>query len=85
MENYEIEIKKSAQKELEKLPKKDIQIIVEKINGLCKNPRGPNSIKLSGDEKYRMRVGRYRVLYEIVDQVLMIYVIKIAHRKEVYR
>ncbi len=85
MENYELEIKKSAQKELEKLPKKDIQVIVEKINGLRKNPRGPKSIKLSGDEKYRLRVGNYRVLYEIVDKILMIYVIKIAHRKEVYR
>lgn len=85
MVNYRIKIKKSAQKEISNLPKKDIAKIVKAIQCLARNPRGPNCKKLSNQERYRLRVGRYRVLYEIEDELLIIVIVKVAHRKEVYR
>jgi mRNA interferase RelE/StbE len=83
--NYELEVKKSAAKEIADLPSKDIQRIVEKIRDLRSNPRPAGSEKLSGDAKYRIRQGTYRVLYEIDDLALTVTVVKIAHRREVYR
>ena len=85
MANYEVEVKKSAAKEIADLPSKDIQRIVEKIQNLRSNPRPSGSEKLSGDDKYRIRQGTYRVLYEIDDATLTVTVVKIAHRREVYR
>ena len=85
MANYEVEVKKSAAKEIADLPWKDIQRIVEKIQNLRSNPRPSGSEKLSGDDKYRIRQGTYRVLYEIDDVTLTVTVVKIAHRREVYR
>ena len=85
MEKYRIEIQRTAQREIERLPKKDVQAILRAVTTLSDNPRGQNSIKLTGEEKYRLRVGRYRVLYEIHDDVLRILVVKVAHRKEAYR
>jgi len=85
MARYELRIKKSVAKDLGPLPKKDVQSIVEAINGLGDNPRPPQSMKLSGAEKYRLRCGSYRVLYEIYDNVLIVCVVKVGHRKDVYR
>lgn len=85
MEKYRVEFRKTAQREIERLPKKDILAILKAIGTLSENPRGQNSIKLTGEEKYRLRVGRYRILYEIHDDVLLILVVKVAHRKEAYR
>jgi mRNA interferase RelE/StbE len=85
MARYELRIKKSVTKDLDSLPKKDLQRIVEAINGLADTPRPPQSLKLSGDEKYRLRCGVYRVLYEIQDEVLIVCVVKVGHRKDVYR
>jgi mRNA interferase RelE/StbE len=85
MASYKIEIKKSAQKEIQKLPDLDMKRIVKKIESLATNPRGPDSKKLSSEERYRVRVGQYRILYEIYDDVLVVMVVKIAHRKDVYR
>ena len=85
MEKYNIEIKTSAVKELNRLPKKDLTPVIARIKALADNPRPPNSKKLCADEKYRIRQGKYRILYEIEDRVLIVYVVKIAHRKEVYR
>jgi mRNA interferase RelE/StbE len=85
MANYSIEIKKSATKEMAKLPKIHLQRIVEKIQALSTNPRPEGCKKLSADEKYRIRVGNYRILYSIEDNQLIVYVVKIGHRKEVYR
>lgn len=85
MARYELRIKKSVPKDLDPLPRKDVQRIVEAINELADNPRPPQSIKLSGAEKYRLRCGAYRVLYEIHDQVLIVCVVKVGHRKDVYR
>ena len=85
MARYELRIKKTVARDLESLPKKDVQRIVEAINGLADNPRPPQSLKLSGAEKYRLRCGVYRILYEIQDEVLIVCVVKVGHRKDVYR
>jgi mRNA interferase RelE/StbE len=85
MARYRIEVKKSAVKELSQIPKKDLVKIVKNINSLADNPRPKGSKKLSREEKYRIRYGKYRILYLIKDDLLVIYVIKVAHRKDIYR
>lgn len=82
---YRIQIKKSATKEINALPTSDKVRIIAKIQALAKNPRGPDSKKLSSQEKYRVRVGVYRILYEIHDSILMITIVRVAHRKDIYR
>ena len=85
MARYELQIRKSVAKDLDPLPKKDVRRIVEVIYGLADNPRPPQSIKLSGAEKYRLRCGVYRILYEIHDNVLIVCIVKVGHRKDVCR
>jgi mRNA interferase RelE/StbE len=85
MGKYKIELKKSAAKEIAKLPKQALRAIMERITALTDNPRPIDCKKLSGEEKYRIRCGRYRILYLIEDEVLLIFVVKVAHRKDVYR
>ncbi|MFH1195608.1 MAG: type II toxin-antitoxin system RelE/ParE family toxin [bacterium] len=85
MANYSIEIKKSAAKEIQNLPSTEIKTILSKIEQLSENPRPYNSLKLSDEEKYRIRVGRYRILYHISDEQLLVTVVKVAHRKDVYK
>lgn len=86
MARYRILIKPSAAKEIESIPlKRDRQRIVERISKLADNPRPPGCEKLSGQNKYRVRQGRYRIVYSMEDQDLVVYVIKVGHRKEVYR
>lgn len=84
MESYSLLIRRSAKKEIEALPQKDRRRIVEKIQALAHNPRPPGCEKLSGADKYRIRQGDYRILYEIVDRDLIITVVKVGHRREVY-
>ena len=67
MAKYKILIKPSAIKELAKLAKKDLQKVVERIRSLSTNARPPGCEKLSGDEKYRVRQGNYRIIYSIED------------------
>jgi mRNA interferase RelE/StbE len=85
MANYKIEIKKSAAKEIGKLPRVVLKRILERIGALGEEPRPKGCKKLSADEKYRIRVGVYRVLYRIDDDKLVIFVVKAGHRKEIYR
>ncbi len=85
MASYEVRFRKSVSKDLDPLPKRDVQRIVAAISALARNPRPPQSRKLSGSEKYRLRCGVYRVLYEIRDDVLVVCVVIIGHRKDVYR
>lgn len=85
MEKYRIKIKASAIKELEKIPKKDLQRIVKKIQSLSINPRPSGCEKLSGQERYRLRQGNYRILYSVQDDILLVIVVKIGHRKEIYK
>lgn len=85
MARYRIEIKKSAIKELESIPSRDLSRIMERIESLVDDPRPEGSQKLSGEEKYRIRQGNYPILYAIEDDLLIVYVVKVAHRKDVYR
>ena len=85
MANYKLLIKPSAAKEIEALPMKDRRRIVAKMEALSGNPRPPGSEKLSGEEKYRVRQGDYRVLYSIQDSSTTVTIVKIGHRREVYR
>ena len=85
MASYSLEIKKSAAKELGELPSKDCARVVAKIQALATDPRPPGAEKLTADDKYRLRQGVYRILYEIDDQARRITIVKIAHRREAYR
>ena len=85
MASYSILLTKSAAKELESVPTKDRERIVTKIGGLAHNPRPVGVEKLSGDDKYRIRQGDYRILYEIVDADLIVTVVRVGNRREVYR
>ena len=85
MAKYRVEIKRSAAKEIGNLPKRDLKKIFEKIASLTNNPRPHDCQKLSAQEKYRIRCGDYRILYTIEDDVLVVYVVKVGHRKDVYR
>jgi len=82
--SYRIVIKKSAAKEIEALPQKDRLRVIERILLLAEDPRPPGSKKLSRQEKYRIRQGNYRILYQIVDDELLVIVVKIGHRRDVY-
>lgn len=85
MARYKLLIKPSAVKEIEAIPlKRDRQRIVDRIHKLAENPRPVGCEKLSGQEKYRVRQGRYRILYAIADQDLVVCVVKVGHRKDVY-
>jgi mRNA interferase RelE/StbE len=83
---YRLLIKSSAVKEIEAIPlKKDRRRLVERIAKLSENPRPSGAEKLSGQDKYRVRQGRYRIVYSVDDQNLLVCVIKVGHRKDVYR
>lgn len=85
MASYRLLIKPSAARELEGVPRKDRRRLVARIRELAEKPRAPGAEKLSGHDLYRVRQGDYRILYEIIDHDLTVTVIKIGHRREVYR
>jgi mRNA interferase RelE/StbE len=83
---YKILIKPFAVKEIESIPLKKVrQRIVECISKLAENPHPPGSENLSGQEKYRLRHGSFRILYAIEEQELVVTVVRVGHRKNVYR
>lgn len=83
---YTVQIRPSAQKAIAKIEKKFAQKIIERIDLLVEDPRHHGSIKLSGEENaYRTRVGKYRIVYEIFDDKVLVSVINVDHRKDVYR
>lgn len=85
MAKYEISLKKSAVKELGDIPKKELQKIIKKIQALSSDPRPQGSQKLSDKEQYRIRQGDYRVIYAIDDDSFAVHIIKVGHRREIYR
>jgi mRNA interferase RelE/StbE len=82
---YSVLIKRSAAKELEGIPKRQRERLVSKIRALASNPRPRGSEKLAGDDKFRIRHGVYRVLYEVHDITVLVVVVRAAHRREVCR
>lgn len=85
MASYSLFLKRSAVEELEALPLAQRRRVVARIRGLAVEPRPHGSEKLSGEEKYRVRQGTYRVLYTVDDAKDEVIVVKIAHRRDVYR
>lgn len=85
MAAYEILFKESVWKDLRKIPKRELKKILEKIETLGGNPRPAGCEKLTGEALYRVRQGRYRIVYSIQDNELTVWVIKVGHRKDVYR
>lgn len=85
MASYKIIIRKSVSKDMKRIPKKDVRRILNALKALSEEPRPPQSKKLSGEDKYRLRCGVYRVLYEIQDELLVVCVVRVRHRKHVYR
>ena len=86
MERYKVSIKRSAVKEIEAIPqKKERQRIVRRIGKLAEEPRPAGVQKLSGQNKYRIRQGNYRIVYSIEDNELIVFVVKVGQRQDVYR
>ncbi len=84
MAKYSLAFKKSVAKDLRSIPNKDVKRILKCIESLRDNPRGEGCIKLSSQERYRIRQGIYRIVYEINDSELIIMIVKVAHRSEAY-
>lgn len=85
MAQYKVFFKKSVEKDLKSIPKKELLRILSKIESLQDNPRPIGSEKLTGQERYRLRQGRYRIVYSIQDNELTVWVVKVGHRKEIYK
>jgi mRNA interferase RelE/StbE len=83
---YSIEVKRSATKVLKKIPKVDQKRIIKKIDSLATQLPNPNTTKMKGNNPFhKIRVGDYRVIYEIQDDILLILILKIGHRKDIYK
>lgn len=85
MAKYSLLIKPSAVRELEELPRKDRARVARKIQGLADEQRPHGCEKLSAEERYRVRQGNYRIVYSIDDDECVVIVVKVGHRREVYR
>lgn len=85
MVKYRITFKKSVTKDLRRIPNQQVKQILKRIDSLAADPRGEGCIKLSGQERYRVRQREYRIVYEIFDDRLVVHVVKVAHRSGVYK
>jgi len=83
--SYKIVYDINLDKALEKVSKRDVKSIKEKIENLADDPRPPGSTKLSGKELYRIRYGNYRIIYKIADDRLVVLILDVDHRKDVYK
>jgi mRNA interferase RelE/StbE len=85
MAQYKVFFKKSVENDFKGIPKNILHKILEKIKNLQDDPRPIGSEKLTGQERYRIRQGTYRIVYSIQDKELTVWVVKIGHLKEIYR
>ena len=85
MAEYEVYFGESVWKELRKIPKKDLRSILERIRDFSKDPRPIGCEKLTGQDRYRLRQGKYRIVYSIQDYEMTVWIVKVGHRKDVYR
>ena len=85
MATYSVQIKRSAEKEIAGLPLATRRRVVERISALADDPRPPGCSKLSGADGYRIRQGAYRVVYTVDDSHVVVEVVRVAHRSDVYR
>ena len=81
---WTVTFKQSVTKDLRAIPNADVRRILDRIDSLAENPRGDDCVKLAGQERYRVRQGAYRIVYEIHDDRLVVIAIKIGHRSSVY-
>jgi len=84
MAAYKLFFKKSVQKDFDAIPKKDLKRIFSRIESLAEDPRPKGCEKLTGQERYRLRQGRYRIVYSIQDDELTVWVVKVGQRKDIY-
>jgi mRNA interferase RelE/StbE len=85
MARYELRVRPSVAKDLRGIPRADVKRILARIEALCDDPRAPGCEKLSGAELYRVRQGMYRIVHEIQDERIVVEVILVGHRGDVYR
>ena len=85
MAGYEVYFKESVEKDFRVIPKKDLKKILQRIELLAAEPRPSGCEKLTGRERYRIRQGRYRIVYSIQDEKLTVWIVKVGHRKDIYR
>ena len=85
MAGYSIFFRKSVERDLARIPKRDVSRIMDRILALAEDPRPHGCEKLSSQERYRVRQGRYRIVYSIQDEGLTVWVVKVGHRRDVYR
>jgi len=85
MARYDLRFRPSVAKDLRRIQRPDVQRILARIDGLRDNPRPPGVEKLSAQERYRLRQGVYRIIYSVLDASLIVEVVKVGHRRDVYR
>jgi len=85
MAAYKVYFRASVEKDFASIPRSDLKKILQRIKTLAENPRPPGCEKLTGQERYRVRQGRYRIVYSIHDDELTIWIVKVGHRKDIYR
>jgi mRNA interferase RelE/StbE len=85
MAAYKLFFKKSVRKDFDAIPKKDLRRILNRIETLAEDPRPPGCEKLTGQERYRLRQERYRIMFSIQDDELTVWVVKVGHRKHICR
>ena len=85
MGRYRVVFRKSVARDLRRFPHRDVARILATIESLSEDPRPAGVEKLSGQERYRVRQGDYRIIYEISDDAVIVIVVKVGHRSDVYR
>jgi mRNA interferase RelE/StbE len=85
MGRYRVVFRKSVAQDMRRIPDRDLRRILATIDSLSEDPRPAGIEKLSGQERYRVRQGDYRIIYEIKDEDVIVVVVKVGHRKDVYR
>jgi len=85
MASYRLVMRRSVARDLRPLPNKDVERVLRRIEGLIDNPRPTGCEKLSAQERYRVRQGAYRIIYEVEDNELIVTVVRVGHRRHVYR
>jgi mRNA interferase RelE/StbE len=85
MAGYSVYFRASVEKDFQTISKNDLRKILTRINGLSENPRPQGCEKLTGQDRYRVRQGHYRIVYSVQDRDATVWIVKVGHRKDVYR
>ncbi len=85
MAEYKVYFRESVEKDFRAIPKKDVRKILHRIESLAVEPRPSSCEKLTGQERYRLRQGQYRILYSVQDKESTVWIVRVGHRKDVYR